>query len=107
MALLQVGFVGAGRMAAHHAKRLFALAGQARLAAVADIEFQTAKSLGAAYNGRSYLDYREMIECESLDALFILTPPTVRLEPIQMACDRTITGRCRRRSSRQRNKAQS
>jgi predicted dehydrogenase len=35
-----------------------------------------------------------MLDKEQLDALFVLTPPTVRLEPIEMACDRKIAVFC-------------
>ena len=84
MAPLRIGFVGAGRMGRLHARLL---APRAVLTAVADVNTERAHELAAAYNARPYRDYRQMISQEELDAIFILTPPDVRFEPIQLACE--------------------
>ncbi|MHB8750140.1 MAG: Gfo/Idh/MocA family protein [Aggregatilineales bacterium] len=106
MSRLEIGFVGAGRIAAHHAKRLMAFGDHARLAAVADIEFHKAEQLASTYGARVYSDYQEMLAHEPLDALFILTPPTVRLQPIQAACDRRLAVFCEKPPSRWLSEAQ-
>jgi myo-inositol 2-dehydrogenase/D-chiro-inositol 1-dehydrogenase len=87
MTPLRIGFVGAGRMGRHHARLL---APRAILAAVADVNFERARELAGAYNARPYREYRQMFDQEGLDAVFILTPPDIRLEPIRMACQRSV-----------------
>jgi len=91
---LKIGFIGAGRMGKHHALILSEMKTGAALAAVADVDVKLARQLSADYGANAYRDYREMLDREALDAVFVLTPPDVRLEPIQMACERKIPVFC-------------
>ena len=94
MANLKIGFIGAGRMGKHHAQILSEMKTSATLAAAADVDVESARQLSVEYGANAYRDYHEMLTQESLDAVFILTPPDIRLEPIQMACDRKIPVFC-------------
>lgn len=90
MTKLKIGFIGAGRMGNHHAQLLSKMPTRAELTAVADVDVKLARQLSAVYGANAYHDYHEMLDKEALDAVFILTPPDVRLEPIQMACERML-----------------
>lgn len=87
---IAIGIVGAGRVVnRHHAKNLRRLPG-VDLVAVSDLN---AKAVGQVIDGtqaRGYVDYLEMLANESLDAVLICTPPSVRLEPVTAAAERGI-----------------
>lgn len=99
---LRLGFIGAGRIARHHARYVAELAAvnQARLVAVADIIPQAAESLAAVHGATPYQDFRHMLRRETLDAVFILTPPEVRLEPITLAAEQGIAIFCEKPPAR-------
>lgn len=89
---LRLGLIGAGRMGKYHALKLSEI--DATLAAVADVDIKSARQLSAPCGANAYTDYQEMLAQESLDAVFILTPPNVRLHPIQMACESNLPVFC-------------
>jgi myo-inositol 2-dehydrogenase/D-chiro-inositol 1-dehydrogenase len=71
---VRIGFVGAGGIANAHMNALQAI-DDVQVAAVADIDRDRAESAAARFVGRAYSDYREMLESESLDALYVCVPP--------------------------------
>ena len=90
MSRLRLGFIGAGRMGEFHARLLSNLADRVTLIAVTDVAADRAAQLAGEHDARHYTDYRVMFDREELDAVFILTPPAVRLEPIRIACEKAI-----------------
>ena len=81
---LQVGIIGAGVIAAHHAKALLSLE-RAEVAAVCDIEEQRARKLAADCEGAEvYTDYEEMLADARLDAVTVALPPFLH-EPATVA----------------------
>lgn len=70
---VRIGLVGAGRMGNLHAGHLKTL-GTAQVVAACDIIPERAEHLAAVWNGRAYTDYREMLDRESLDAVYVCTP---------------------------------
>ncbi|WP_134682610.1 Gfo/Idh/MocA family protein [Brevibacillus migulae] len=71
---VRVGFVGAGGIAKVHMK-LLAENENVRLTAVTDVASSAADHAASLYGMKPYADYREMLEQESIDALFICVPP--------------------------------
>ncbi len=71
---VRVGFIGCGGIARVHADRL-AKFEDVELAAFSDAVPERARAFAETYGGRAYGDYREMIEREKLDAVFICIPP--------------------------------
>ena len=72
--MINIGFVGCGRIAIFHASILTQNAVDgARLAACCDIKFEKAKRLGEAVGVPHYSDVHEMMAKEKLDVIAILT----------------------------------
>ncbi|MBS4197411.1 Gfo/Idh/MocA family protein [Lederbergia citri] len=74
MEKVKVGFVGVGGIASVHLKNVSENE-YAEIIAVCDINEESAKKQGEAYNASSYTDFHLMLENEELDALFISVPP--------------------------------
>jgi len=74
MTLTRIGFVGAGRIANRHLGNLLAFA-DVQVAAFADPQVQSAEAAAERAGANAYADYREMLDRERLDALYICTPP--------------------------------
>jgi predicted dehydrogenase len=106
MSKLRIGFVGAGRMGEFHAKKLSELSNRAVLTAVADIKVERARQLADEYGAKAYDDFYELLSREHLDGLFILSPPSVRIDPIQLACEREIAIFCEKPPALKLNEAQ-
>jgi len=77
--MLKIGIIGAGNMAKIHCEALSNIE-EVNIVAIADIDRGKAKQLADNYNAKYYTDYRELID--TIDAVFVLTPPFVRYEPI-------------------------
>ena len=85
---LSIGIIGAGRMGSHHYKAITNYG--ARVVAVHDVNLEAARSL--AQTGSTPLSTDKLSEFfdMEMDGVVVTTPPPVRLEPIQMACERGI-----------------
>ena len=70
---VRIGLVGAGRMGNLHAGHLKTL-GTAQVVAACDIIPERAGHLAAVWDGRAYTDYQEMLDRETLDAVYVCTP---------------------------------
>jgi len=70
----RIGIIGTGWAARAHLEALRQIPG-AQVAAVAGSDESKAAELARPFGGRGYGDYRSMLSGESLDAVFILTPP--------------------------------
>jgi myo-inositol 2-dehydrogenase / D-chiro-inositol 1-dehydrogenase len=84
---LRVGIVGAGWIAADHRAVLGNLGH--RLVAVCDVDRDRAEGL-ARGTAAVYEDWRELLDREELDALWIATPPRLHAEPAVAAFERGL-----------------
>jgi myo-inositol 2-dehydrogenase / D-chiro-inositol 1-dehydrogenase len=84
---VRVAIIGAGWIAEEHASILRRLDG-AELVAVCDIDETRARAL--AGSAATYADWREMLERESPDCVFVCTPPLLHREPAVEALARGI-----------------
>jgi predicted dehydrogenase len=80
----KAGFIGTGGIAGAHLKYL-ASRNDVEIAALCDVDDGTLKEKLAVYGGRGYTDFHTMLSEESLDAVWICTPPQVRRDPL-LAC---------------------
>jgi predicted dehydrogenase len=89
---VQIGIIGAGGMGKTHAGAIASLGGAARVAAVVDADAQAAQALAAQTGARAFGDGREMLGAlgESLDAVVLCTPPSVRETVVAAALDRGV-----------------
>ena len=83
MTILKFGLIGCGRIAKRHAELL----GQnqidsACLSAVCDIKPERAKAVGERFGVPWYSDMHEMLRCEHLDIVSILTPSGLHAEHV-------------------------
>ena len=85
---LAIGIIGAGRMGGHHYKAVTDYGG--RVVAVHDVRIDAARELATDADAvLATTDLDAFFDVE-MDGVVITTPPPIRFEPIQMACDRGI-----------------
>lgn len=75
---IRVGFVGAGYIASWHAEALKSAG--AKLVAVCDPTLTAAESLAGRYGAKAYGDLAVMLAEARLDAVHVLTPPSLHAE---------------------------
>ena len=85
---LSIGIIGAGRMGRHHCDAVTNYG--ARVVAVHDVLSDAAKALATHADAEHFTDVLHAFFDVELDGVVITTPPPVRLEPIQKACERGI-----------------
>jgi predicted dehydrogenase len=78
--------IGAGMMGGIHARIGYELL-YPQLVAVADVDLGRAQALAEKYRAAAYIDFREMLQREALDAVIVTTPETDHLEPVLMAAE--------------------
>lgn len=86
---MKVGIVGIGVIGSRHAANL-ARRGDVRIAAVCGRDEARTAAFAATYGAQPFTDCEAMLEAAPLDALFVCTPPGVRLGPIAAAARRGI-----------------
>ena len=74
MALVNIGFIGAGGIAGDHLEQLRQIP-EVRVVAICDKEINRAKMVAIKYNARAYSAHEEMLGKEKLDAVYICIPP--------------------------------
>ena len=85
---LEIGIIGAGGMGRHHQGALTDYG--ASVVAVHDVRLEAARELAThADKALATTDLDAFFDVE-MDGVVITTPPPIRLEPIQMACDRGV-----------------
>lgn len=72
---VRVGFIGTGGIAGVHLKALSQMTDDAQLVAFCDIDQSRAENTASTYGGKAYTDYRQMLDAEKLDAVYICVPP--------------------------------
>ena len=83
--MLNVGFIGAGGIARHHAIRMVELR-NARIRAVADILPASAASFAADFGApHHFTDYRDLLKLDELDAVWVCTPTFQHAAPVVAA----------------------
>lgn len=85
---LAIGIIGAGRMGRHHYNAITAYG--ARVVAVHDVQLEAAQELATLANAELATDVLSDFFDVEIDGVVITTPPPIRLEPIQIACERGI-----------------
>ncbi len=71
---VNVGFVGAGGIANQHFNCLEKIP-EARIVAVCDVDEKRAQRAAERFGARSHLKARDLLETETLDALYVCVPP--------------------------------
>jgi myo-inositol 2-dehydrogenase/D-chiro-inositol 1-dehydrogenase len=87
--IIRVGIVGAGWIAQEHRRVLESMA-DAELVAVCDTDLGRARALVAGTGARTYADWRDLLDGESLGAMFVCTPPRFHREPAVAALGRGL-----------------
>ena len=86
---LRVGMIGCGGIAKLHAERLIKL-DDVELVAFADILKDRASAFSKSYGGRAYIDWREMVDRERLDIVYICLPPFAHEDEVMVAAEKGI-----------------
>ena len=86
---LAIGIIGAGNMGRHHHNAVTNYGG--RVVAVHDTRLEAARELASVADAQLATTELDTFFDVEMDGVVITTPPPIRLEPIQMACDRGIS----------------
>jgi myo-inositol 2-dehydrogenase/D-chiro-inositol 1-dehydrogenase len=76
---VRIGFIGTGNVAQSHLRNLRQIEG-AEVAALCDLDPQRAEATQKTFGGAVYGDYREMLDGEQLDAVYVCVPPFAHLD---------------------------
>jgi predicted dehydrogenase len=88
--MARIGIIGAGNISGTHLKSLSKIK-DAEIVALADVIEDKTKDVATRFGiKKTYLDYKEMIEKENLDAVYILTPPYLHEEQICFAASENV-----------------
>ncbi len=79
---IAVGYIGAGR----RANQLMSLPQEGRIVAAADVDLSRAEAVAAKHSCRAYQDYRQLLDADDIDAVFIATPDHWHVRPAIHAC---------------------
>lgn len=81
---LRVAGIGAGRRAQAHYRALAQVEG-AEVAAICDVDEGRAQEAAAPFGAETYADYRDMLDTEQPDAVYVITPPNLHAEQVEYA----------------------
>lgn len=90
---LRMGVIGTGRRGKEHLRQL-AKRQDVYVVAICDIVPEVAKEAAAITGSRIYLDYREMLEKEDMDAVVVATPAPVHADPTVLALEAGMSVMC-------------
>ena len=90
---LRIGVIGTGRRGKDHLRRLAEM-DNVEVTAICDILPDVAAEAAKIGNSRAYLDYREMLEQEKLDAVVVATPTPVHGDPTVLALEAGLAVMC-------------
>ena len=91
--MINIGFLGAGEIAAVHAAAIEAIK-DARLAAVADLNPERARLLAGKHGAAVFSDLEALLRFPGLNVLYILTPPEGHARQIMAAAEAGIAIVC-------------
>jgi len=81
---LRIGFIGAGGIARHHMQRIAQVEG-AEVAAICDVQEERARQSGSTYGCPVFTDWRQMLNDQPLEGVYIAVPPHAH-EGQEQAC---------------------
>lgn len=81
---LRVAGIGAGRRAQAHYRAL-AQVDNAEVVAICDVDAERAQEAAAPFGADTYADFRDMLDTEQPDAVYIVTPPNLHVEQVEYA----------------------
>lgn len=81
---LRVAGIGAGRRAQAHYRAL-AQVENAEVVAICDVDDARAQEAAAPFGAETYADYRDMLDTEQPDAVYVITPPNLHAEQVEYA----------------------
>ena len=81
---LRVAGIGAGRRAQAHYRALQAVE-NAEVIAICDVDAERAQQAAAPFDAETYADYRDMLDTEQPDAVYVITPPNLHAEQVEYA----------------------
>ena len=81
---LRVAGIGAGRRAQAHYRAL-AQVDDAEVVAICDVDAERAQEAAAPFGADTYADFRDMLDTEQPDAVYIVTPPNLHAEQVEYA----------------------
>ncbi len=90
---IRAGFIGVGDISHVHLSYLKSRE-DVDIVALSDPNRDNLQKRLAEFGGTGYADYRDMLENETLDAVWICTPPKIRKEPILESVDRNLAVFC-------------
>jgi len=97
--LVRIGLIGAGNIAVRHVANLKFLGGN-EIAAICDKDISRAKQLANGTGAKVYDDFAEMTKREDLDAVMLLTPPSLRKPVFELAAEKNIAVFCEKPPAR-------
>jgi myo-inositol 2-dehydrogenase / D-chiro-inositol 1-dehydrogenase len=86
---IKVGFIGTGRIYRTHLAALRKIEG-IEITSVCDIIPEVVEKAAKEISAKSYLDYREMLDKEKLDAVWICTPANIHTENVLYCIDKKV-----------------
>ena len=86
---IQVGFIGAGGRARSH-MRVLQMMEDVNIAAICDVVEETAERVAGEFGARAYTDHREMLDAESLCALYVSVPTFAHTDAEILAAQRGV-----------------
>ena len=86
MELVGFGIIGCGAISKKHGEAISRIDG-ARLVAAADLVEENVRQFVSAYGGKSYEDYRDLLQDTNVDAVIIATPSGLHAKMGQDALD--------------------
>ncbi len=89
MSPIHIGLIGAGFIGERH-YRVLAAQPDVRIAGIADTDLHRATLLAGLARTRAYDDWRVLLDCEKLDAVFLCVPPFAHGEPELALVERGI-----------------
>jgi len=86
---LKIGIIGAGRIASAHIQALQKIE-NVKIEAICDVIKERAEEKGKNIGATIYTDYKEMLDKEKLDAVWICTPADVHSENVLYCIEKNI-----------------
>lgn len=86
---VRIGFIGTGGIAGMHLSLLPDIE-RAELVAFSDLLIERAQAAADKCGGRAYADYREMLDSEQLDAVYVCLPPFAHGDPESAVLERNL-----------------
>jgi len=77
---VRIGFIGTGGIASHHLNLLPNIE-RAHLVSFSDVVEEKAQAAAERFEGTAYSDYRQMLDSEDLDAVYVCLPPFAHGDP--------------------------